>query len=93
MQLLNTMFSKGTIISAKYFGKSLHTLHSYFHFKHCQGQSLERHMALETILKEFRFSLYKKNKVKVAGGSETSAERIRKYVTRERVEGQQNEAR
>lgn len=48
-------------------------------------------MALETILREFRFSLYRKNKV--AGGSETSAERIRRYVIGEGVEGQQNKDR
>lgn len=93
MQLLNTMFSRGTIISGKYFGKSLHTWRSYLHFKYCQRKSLQQHMALGTILREFRFSLYRKNKVKVAGGSETSAERIRRYVIGERVEGQQNKDR
>jgi len=41
----------------------------------------------------FRFNLCKKKKVKVAGGSETSAERISKYVTGGRVEGQENEDR
>lgn len=50
-------------------------------------------MALGTILREFRFSFHRKNKVKVASGSETSAERIRRYVIGERVEGQQNKDR
>lgn len=50
-------------------------------------------MALETIQREFRFSFYKKNKVKVAGRSETPAERIRRRVIGERVEGRQNEDR
>lgn len=54
-------------------------------------------MALETIQREFRFSFYKKNKVKVkvkvAVRSESPAERIRRCVIGERVEGQQNEDR
>lgn len=48
-------------------------------------------MAQETLLRVFGFSLYKKKNVQVAGGSETSAERIRRCVIGERVEGQQNE--
>ena len=70
------MFSKGTIISGKYFGKSLHSLHSRFRFEYCHRKSLEQCMALQNVLRGLSLGVYGKKKVKVPRGSEISAERL-----------------
>lgn len=70
MPLLNKMFSEGTIISGKYFRKSLHTSHSCFRFKYCQRRGLEQCVELQHLLSEFGLVFMRKRKLKNLEGQE-----------------------